>query len=68
MLSEHNFSISKRGLFFHAISFFKLCFADYSHVQTVSRTEEVHIKFVPSTPDIVCVVFFPKFLYSCHFL
>ena len=60
MLFEHNFSISKRGLsFFNAISFFQICFADYSHVQTVSRTEEVHIiiKFVPSTPDIVCVVF-----------
>ena len=56
MLLEHNFSISKRGLFYHAISLL-ICFADYSHVQTVSKTEEVHIKFAPSTPDIVCVVF-----------
>ena len=60
MLFEHNFSISKRGLFFfHAISIFLICFADCSHVPTVSRTEEVHIiiKFILSTPDIVCVVF-----------
>ena len=58
MLREHNFAISKlRIFFFHAISSV-ICFADYSHVQTVSRLRSALLN-VPSTPnsDIVCVVF-----------
>ena len=60
MLLEHNFAISKRGLFFfHAISSF-ICFADYSYVQTVSRLRSALLNLFLQ-PQIVifcdCAVF-----------
>ena len=38
MLLEHNFSISRRGLFFFQAISSLMCFAGNSHVQMVSRT------------------------------